>query len=68
MGVAFKVLELQNLLYHKDRLMKWADFLYTDTNLVKLKVTLIIISEVWWKMGEASVVVGPLKWFTSQMI
>ena len=44
MGVAFKVLEFQNLLYHKDQLMKWADFLHADTNLGKLKVTLIIIS------------------------
>ena len=30
--------------YYKEKLMEWADFLYADTNLGKLKVTLIIIS------------------------
>ena len=35
---------LKSAVYYKDQLMKWADFLYADTNLGKLKVTLIIIS------------------------
>ena len=33
--------------------MKWADILYANTILGKLKVTLIIISSSWWKRGEA---------------
>ena len=35
---------LKPAVYYKEKLMKWADFLYGDTNLGKLKVTLIIIS------------------------
>ena len=37
---------------HKNELMNWADFLHADTNLGKLKVTLIIIGWAWSKMGE----------------
>ena len=36
----------QNLLCLKNELMKWADFLDTDTNLQKLIVTLIFIGWV----------------------
>ena len=32
------------LLYHKNQLMKWTDFLHADTDFGKLKVTLISIS------------------------
>ena len=35
---------LKPAVYYKEELMKWADFLYVDTNLGKLKVTLIIVS------------------------
>ena len=35
---------LKSAVYYKEKLMEWADFLYADTNLGKLKVTLIIIS------------------------
>ena len=35
---------LKSAVYYKEKLMKWADFLYADTNLGKLKVTLTIIS------------------------
>ena len=34
---------LKSAVCYKDQLMKWADFLYADANLGKLKVTLIII-------------------------
>ena len=40
--------------------MKWADFVYADTNLRKLKVTLMIISQAWWKRGEALQIMGSL--------
>ena len=40
--------------------MNWADFLHADTNLWKLKVTLIIIGWVWSKMTEALKIVGIL--------
>ena len=35
---------LKSAVDYKDKFMKWTDFLYADTNLGKLKVTLIIIS------------------------
>ena len=35
---------LKSAIYYKEKLMKWAEFLYDDTNLGKLKVTLVIIS------------------------
>ena len=35
---------LKSAIYYKEKLMKWAKFLYDDTNLGKLKVTLVIIS------------------------
>ena len=38
MGMTFEVLRLQNLLYLKNELMKWADFFHADKNLEKLKV------------------------------
>ena len=40
--------------------MKLADFLYTDTNLGKLKVTSIVVSSAWWKRGEALEIMVPL--------
>ena len=33
--------------------MKWADFLHADINLLKLKITLVIIGWVWSEMGKA---------------
>ena len=42
----------------KSESVNWADFLHADTNLWKLKVTLIIIGWVWSKMGEALKIVG----------
>ena len=35
---------LKSALCYKEKLMKWADFLYADTNLGNLKLTLTIIS------------------------
>ena len=40
--------------------MNWADFLHADTNLWKLKITLIIIGWVWSKMGKVLKIVGLL--------
>ena len=40
--------------------VNWADFLHADTNLWKLKVTLIIIEWVWSKMSKALKIVGLL--------
>ena len=40
--------------------MNWADFLHADTNLWKLKVTLIIIGWVWSKLGEVLKIMGLL--------
>ena len=40
--------------------MKWAGILYADTNLGKLKFTLMIISYAWWKMGEDLEIMGLL--------
>ena len=48
------------LLYLKNEPMNWADLLHADTNLWKLKVTLIIIGWVWSKMGEVLKIVGLL--------
>ena len=35
---------LKSAVYYKEKSMNWADFLYADTNLGKLKATLIINS------------------------
>ena len=40
--------------------MKWADFFNVDTNLGKLKVSLIVIGRAWPKMGEALQIMGLL--------
>ena len=40
--------------------MKWANFLHADTNIGKLKATLIIIWWVWSKMGKALLIMGLL--------
>ena len=47
------VVGTNNLLYLKSEPMSWAHLLDADTNLWKLKLTLIIIGWVWSKMGEA---------------
>ena len=45
-------------------MMKWADFLHADTNLGKLKVTLIIIGWVWSKKDQLTYDSGVThKWF-----
>ena len=55
-GRGLLVLEHLNLLYLKNELLKWADFLHTDANLGKLEVTLIIIGWTWSKMDHCSFV------------
>ena len=47
------VVGTNNLLHLKSEPMSWAHLLDADTNLWKLKLTLIIIGWVWSKMGEA---------------
>ena len=44
------------------RMNQWIGliFLHADTNLEKLKVTLIIIGWTWWKMGDALKIMGLL--------
>ena len=37
--------------YLNNEVMNWADFLHVDTNLGKLKVTIIIIGWAWSKIG-----------------
>ena len=39
------------MLYLKNEWMNWVDFLRADTNLAKLKVTLIIFGCIWSKIG-----------------
>ena len=68
MSMFFYVLGLQNLLYLKNELMKWADFLHADTNLGKLKVTLIILGWACSKTGRGIVDHETLKSRLSQMI
>ena len=46
------------MLYIKNELIKWADFLHADTNLGKLKFVLIIIRWALSKMGEILQIVG----------
>ena len=47
----------------KNELMNWADFLHADTNLWKLKVTLMITGWVWSKMGKTLKIV----WLSQMM-
>ena len=43
---------IENLLYLKNELMEWTDFLHTDANLGKLTINLRIIGWVYSEMGE----------------
>ena len=54
---------LKYKIYLKNELMKWADFFNVDTNLGKLKVSLIVIGRAWPKTGEALQIMGLLNQF-----
>ena len=41
------------MLYLKNKLRNWAEFLHANTNSGKLKVTLVVIGWVWPNMGMA---------------
>ena len=47
MGQTFYVMSLENLVYLKNKLLKWADFLHVDANLGNLKVILRTIEWAW---------------------
>ena len=54
MGMASRVMGPKNLLYLKNELIKWADFLLAGANSEKLKVISMILGWVWSKMGTTS--------------
>ena len=51
---------LKYKIYLKIELMKSADFFNVDTNLGKLKVSLIVIGWAWSKTGEVLQIMGLL--------
>ena len=51
---------LKYKIYLKNELMKSADFFNVDTNLGKLKVSLIVIGWAWSKTGEVLQIMGLL--------
>ena len=51
---------LKYKIYLKNELMKSADFFNVDTNLGKLKVSLIVVGWAWSKTGEVLQIMGLL--------